>query len=334
MHRFVRGLVSNRILAAPLMSSPKFHSPVQSQTEMLGRSFSTGGDNGREEDGEGNAVNGGSCCGQNGGETVEPLLLLIQATQVNGQPLPIGSFTARTVATIIQHQTGYFPIDVDVMTDRDAIIEMEPDVRVGEVAQHLHGIREWDGQQADISCLLSTRGSVINVVHERENGRARLQQLEEEQKRVRDEQQHHQEQLEKFLMQFKEEVKKVEKLQQPSEEEAAGIGAWGGPREPKSVKPPSLPPFSGADPVPKDEASCEQWVWLAKEALKSCIVGAVRIAIIQSVRGEVREFVAAVGFEASIEALLAKVEDRFGEKWTTDRLQQEFYQITQEKGRR
>ena len=138
------------------------------------------------------------------------------------------------------------------MTDRDAVIEMEPDVRVGEVTQHLHDIREWDGQQADISCLLSTRHSVINEVHEQENGRARLQQLEEEQKRVRDEQQHHHEQLEKFLMQFKEEVKKVEKLQQPPKEEAEGIGAWGGPREPKSVKPPSLPPFSRPDPVPKD----------------------------------------------------------------------------------
>ena len=73
-------------------------------------------------------------------------------------------------------------------------------------------------------------------------------------------------------------------------------------------------------------------MWQAKEALKSCTAGAVRIAIIQSVRGEVREFAAAVGFEASIETLLAKVEDRFGEKWTTDRLQQEFYQITQGKG--
>ena len=133
-------------------------------------------------------------------------------------------------------------------------------------------------------------------------------------------------------MQFQEEVKKVEKLQQPPKEEAKEIGAWGGPREPKSVKPPLLPPFSGADPVPKDEASCEQWVWQAKEALKSCTAGAIRRAIIQSVRGEVREFAAAVGFKASIETLLAKVEDRFGEKWTTDRLQQEFYQITQGKG--
>ena len=118
-----------------------------------------------EMGGGGNMVNGGSCCEQNGGKTVEPLLLLIQATQVNGWPLPIGSFTARTVATIIQHQTGYLPIDVDVMSDRDAVIEMEPDVRVWEVAQHLHGICEWDGQQADIS-LLSTHCSVINVVHE------------------------------------------------------------------------------------------------------------------------------------------------------------------------
>ena len=80
--------------------------------------------------------------------------------------------------------------------------------------------------------------------------------------------------------------------------------------------------------MPKDEASCEQWVWQAKEALKSCTTGAVRIAIVQSVRGEVRELTVAVGFEASMETLLEKVEDRFGEKWNADGLQQEFYQIT------
>ena len=101
--------------------------------------------------------------------------------------------------------------------------------------------------------------------------------------------------------------------------------------EPRSIKPPILLTFSGADPVPKDEASCKQWVWQAKEALKSCTVGAVRIAIIQSVRGEVREFTAAVGSEESVETLLDKVEDRFGEKWTADGLQQDFYKIMQGK---
>ena len=101
--------------------------------------------------------------------------------------------------------------------------------------------------------------------------------------------------------------------------------------EPKSFKPPTLPPFSGADPISKDEASCEQWVWQAKEALKSCMAGAVRIAIVQSVRGEVREFAAAMGFEASVENLLEKIEDQFGETWTADGLQQDFYKITQGK---
>ena len=150
---------------------------------------------------------------------------------------------------------------------------------------------------------------------------------------MREEEQQHQEQLATFLMQFQGEVRKVESLQQSrTQEESVSLqGAVGGMEEPRSIKPPILLPFSGSDPVPKDEASCEQWVWQAKEALKSCTVGAVRIAIVQSVRGEVREFAAAVGFEESVETLLDKVEDRFGEKWTVDGLQQDFYKITQGK---
>ena len=68
-----------------------------------------------------------------------------------------------------------------------------------------------------------------------------------------------------------------------------------------------------------------------KGSLKELHSRAVRIAIVQSVRGEVREFVAAVGFEESVETLLDKVEGRFGEKWTADWLQQDFYKITRGK---
>ena len=122
-------------------------------------------------------------------------------------------------------------------------------------------------------------------MQERENGCARLQQLEDEQRKVREEQQQHQEQLARFLTQFQEEVRKVEKLQQSKtlDEPTVLQGAVGGLGEAKSIKPLVLPPFSGADPVPKDEASCKQSVWQAKEALKSCTAGAVRIAIVQSV---------------------------------------------------
>ena len=166
-----------------------------------------------------------------------------------------------------------------------------------------------------------------------ENDRVRLLQLEEEQRKVREEQRQHQEQVAKFLTQFQEEVWKVESLQQQRVQSDATVlqGVTGGLEEPRSLKPLILPPFSGADPVPKDEASCEQWVWQAKEALKSCTMGAVRIAIVQSIRGEVREFAASVGFEESMETLLDKVEDQFGEKWTIDGLQQDFYKIIQDR---
>ena len=64
--------------------------------------------------------------------------------------------------------------------------------------QLLHGTHEWGGQQAEISCLLSTQRHVINIVQECKNGHAHLQQLEDEQHHVREEQLQHQEQLAKF----------------------------------------------------------------------------------------------------------------------------------------
>ena len=263
MHRFVRGLVL-------LMSSPKFLHPVNSQTEMLGHISTISGDRGCEHEGEGGADHNGSLCSRCRGESIEPLLLLIQVTEVNGCPLPIGSFTAQVVVAMVQRHTGHHPVDVDVMSNWGAVIELELDVRVLEVAQLSHRTHKWDGQQAEISCLLSTQQSVINVVQECKNGCAHLQQLEDEQHCVRGEQQQHQEQLAKFLVQFQEEVHKIEKLQQAQiSEDQMTLGAVGGVEEPKSFKPPMLPPFSGADPMPKDEASCEQWVWQAKEVLKA-----------------------------------------------------------------
>ena len=122
---------------------------------MLGHASVLSGEGSRECDGESGADRDGSLCSQRRGESVEPLLLLIQATQVNGQPLPIGSFTARVVVAVVQRHTGHHPVDVDVMSDRDAVIELEPDIRVGEVAQLLHSTHEWDGQPVDRAvCIL------------------------------------------------------------------------------------------------------------------------------------------------------------------------------------
>ena len=112
---------------------------------------------------------------------VEPLLLLLQATQLDGKALPRESFTAMTVGAHMQQITGFRPIDIEVVTNRDVILEFETLTQPGEAAQRLRGIREWDGQKADLGCLLTMRCSIMNVVEERENSRNRLQQLKEEQ---------------------------------------------------------------------------------------------------------------------------------------------------------
>ena len=64
--------------------------------------------------------------------------------------------SAALLPALAQRQTGHHPVEVEVVMDRDAIIELEPDVRVGEVAQLLHGTQKWDGQLAEVGCLLST----------------------------------------------------------------------------------------------------------------------------------------------------------------------------------
>ena len=185
-----------------------------------------------------------------------------------------------------------------------------------------------------MGCSDRIRKSVINIVQECENGHAHLQQLEDKQCCVREEQQQHQEQLAKFLVQFQEEVHKTEKLQQAQTVKDQTIeGPVGGTEEPKNFKPQALPPFSRADPVPKDEASCGQWVCQVKEMLKSCTVGAVRIAIVQSVRGEVREFAAAVGFKASVEMLLEKIEELFRETVEAEKEKVPEVKITSLKGK-
>ena len=248
------------------------------------------------------------------------LVILLQATTPRGEPLAVHTFMGSSVANFVHGCSGINPVEVEVMMPQDAIVEVEPGKCVGEVAQALHGIHEWKGQVVEISCLLSTHRSVLNIVRECEAGHARLFQLEEAQQQVYHEQQKQQWQMEQFLQQFQNEVRKVEELQKVHQNTTQTIvrEVPKTAQEPRSTKPPTLPPFSGADPVPKDEASCEQWVWQLKEATKTHTAAAVRMGMVQSVRGEVREFVSSIGFETSMEDIIEKIEERFGERWMAD----------------
>ena len=110
-----------------------------------------------------------------------PLVILLQVTTPRGEPLAVNTFTGPSVANFMRGCSGINPVEVKVMTPQDAIVEVEPGRCMGEVAQALHGTHEWEGQAVEISCLLSTHRSVLNIVCKHEAGCARLFQLEEAQ---------------------------------------------------------------------------------------------------------------------------------------------------------
>ena len=76
----------------------------------------------------------------------------------------------------------------------------------------------------------------------------------------------------------------------------------------KINKPPVLPHFSGADPVPKDEGSYEQWRFQVVGSQKVCTEEGVHSAIVHSIQGEVREMISFLGFDVNIDDILEKVE--------------------------
>ena len=78
------------------------------------------------------------------------------------------------MAAQVKQLTGNNPVDLEVLNDHDAVIEMEPESVVVHAAQALHATHIWEGRITEISCLMSSCKSVINIVHERETARMRL----------------------------------------------------------------------------------------------------------------------------------------------------------------
>ena len=102
--------------------------------------------------------------------------------------------------------------------------------------------------------------------------------------------------------------------------------------ETKIAKPPQVCTFSGQDPVPKEEGNYDQWEFQVRGAIATHTENSVRAAIVNSLRGPARDLVGFVGFDAPFEKILAEVTNRFGKRYTSDKLQQELYTLSQEKG--
>ena len=93
---------------------------------------------------------------------------------------------------------------------------------------------------------------------------------------------------------------------------------------------PPLPTFSGTLPVPKGGGSYEQFMFQIRGFKNSYPEEAMKIGIIGSVTDAARDYLDFIGFDKDLSIIIAALDKRYGKGQITDRIQQEFYQLTQE----
>ena len=98
----------------------------------------------------------------------QAFVLLLRVTQANGKPLPIGGFTIRVMAQMLNKIAGVILKDVVILTDQEVVIELEIETPIMEVSRALHGLYQWAGQSITVDSVVARRDSVKEIVKERE----------------------------------------------------------------------------------------------------------------------------------------------------------------------
>ena len=96
---------------------------------------------------------------------------------------------------------------------------------------------------------------------------------------------------------------------------------------------PNLPTFSGTLPVPKGEGSYEQFIFQVRGFRGNYTEDAVKSSMIGAVTDGARDHLDFVGFHNNLDVLIEALDRRFGKGQTTDKIQQQFYQLSQERPR-
>ena len=276
-----------------------------------------------------------------------PLSLLLKirqprTAQSSPHPLPIGVMTDRSLIELIEKATGRTPMGVTIMNDVDAVIEFEKGAKVIEIAQALHGIDSLTGYKVDISCIVSTKKMLVDTTREIEAYRRAERDFQREKREIKEEEQRSKLQIQDLLDKFEEQVKCVELLQSRTslsplpidvstpQISIADLDKPGVSKQIQTIfsKMPPLPTFSGTLPVPKGEGSYEQFMFQIRGFKNSYPEEAMKNGIIGSVTDGARDYLDFIGFHRDLDVIIKALERRYGK----DRIQQEFYQLSQERG--
>ena len=273
---------------------------------------------------------------------VTKMSLLLKITQPGQRPLPIGVVTERSIIALIKRVTNYTPLGITIMNDVDVVVEFGRGVRLYEAAQLLHSLASWDQYKIEIGTIISSKPQIIDMVRERERVREADRRIQQQQQELVEEETKHRVEIQDLLERFEEQIKRIELTH-------SKISSLSGPTNPGTVDTPlheteyplsprskvfkqlSLPRFSGSLPVPKGEGSYEQYMFQIKGFRATYTDEAIKSGMIGSITDDARDYLDFIGFDKELPVLIEALEQRYGQGQSADKLQQDFYQLSQER---
>ena len=277
-------------------------------------------------------------------DNAEPgkLTLLLKITQPGNDPLPVGVIMERSLKSLVKQVTNVDPLAITIMNDVDSVLEFAKGVRIFEVAQLLHNVATWDKYNIEVGTLMSTKPQIVRLVRDKEQVREETKRAQQKQQTIIEEEKAYREDIQELLDRFENQVQRIEISHKsslvsgpsdpgPVQTPDIDVGSETSQRH-KLFKQPVLPRFSGSTPVPKGEGSYEQYMFQIKGFRAAYTDETIKSGIIGSMTDAARDYIEYVGFNKNLTAIIDALEQRYGQGLTTDKIQQEFYQIGQDKG--
>ena len=144
------------------------------------------------------------------------LTILFKMLREDGRPLPVGSFTERSVARKVYNLTGVAVERVTMVTPMDALLKFAPGTLVVTIAQELHQISEWEEIPVWVTCLMGSKHYIMQLCRDRAENEEQKRVLEAEAEKMCAEQQEQQEKLSKLIDKVNNQARLVGEIQQSS----------------------------------------------------------------------------------------------------------------------
>ena len=280
------------------------------------------------------------------------LSILVKITKIDGESLPYGEVSVELIEEIFQNNAGITPLEMLVLNDQDALVDLADGVSVTEIAMAVHGEGRLRDDPIRVGCLILGRDILMSMEKEREEYCLQKEDLEKERleleareresrmtvqedsTRMKNEFAGYQIQMNELMMRVTEQLNSLEQMWKETEKKLKVEQQEGRSADERIDKLPSFPLFSGTEPTPKDECEIETFLFQVRGARKNLTDQAVRAAMISSLRGGASAFIEYVGLDSPLDVMIDELVERYCVTATHDTLVCEFHQLSQERNER